>query len=133
MSSAESFFHKLITLLLKLSVIAYLFATIFPFISDPGFESTFGVWSVRWLLIVLLGAITLGVFVINRSYFYLYGFLLVAIAAVYQLFNVLLTPDVIVEVLLHFYVLSTAIYFLTRDLRHQRSYRRHRSKKPSEW
>ncbi len=133
MRSIESFLNKLVTFLLKLSVISYLFASIFPFLSDPGFDSTFGVWTVRWLLIILLGAIALGVFVINRSYFYLYGFLLVAIAAVYQLFNVLLESNAPVEILLHFYVLSTAIYFLTRDLRHQNNYRRHRTKKPSDW
>ncbi|HMM11049.1 MAG TPA: hypothetical protein PKE03_03030 [Bacteroidales bacterium] len=133
MSSIDSFALKFVSLLLKLSVLAYLFATLFPFISDPGFESTFGSWSVRWLLIILLGAITLGVFVVSRSQFYIYGFFLVAIAAVYQLFNALFSPNIIVEVMLHFYVLSTAIYFLTRDLRHQRKHRGTHSKKTTDW
>ncbi|MBK9291573.1 MAG: hypothetical protein IPM52_08100 [Bacteroidetes bacterium] len=124
---------RFVTFLLKLSVVAYMFAVVFPYISDPGFESTFGTWSVRWLLIILLGAITLGVFVVSRTDFYLYGFFLVAIAAVYKLFNIMLTPLAIGELMLHFYVLSTAIYFLTRDLRHHRSYKKRRSGKPAEW
>lgn len=133
MTKAESYLSKFVLLLLKLSVIAYLFATVFPFISDPGFENAFGVWSLRWLLIIMIAAIALGVFVVHRSQFYLFGFFLVAIASVYQLFAVMFSPRIIVEVLLHFYVLSTAIYFLTRDLRHQRNYKKQRGKSSTEW
>jgi hypothetical protein len=132
MARTEFYLSKFVSLLLKLSVIAYLFAVVFPFISDPGFESTIAAWSLRWVLITLIAIIALGVFLVNRSQFYAIGFFLVAIAAVYQLFVVLLSSNLIVEVLLHFYALSTAIYFLTRDLRHQGYYKKHRAKRSTD-
>lgn len=118
MSKTEKFLNKLIQILLKVASIGYIFSVILPYLIDPGFESTFGSWSTRWLLIILLAAYSLLVFVLSRTQFYLYGFFVVSIAALFKLFVILLSPINIVEqLMLHIYVLVTAFYFISKDLR----------------
>lgn len=117
MGNFEKYLSKLVTFMLRMAVIMYFFAAIYPFLIDPGFESTFGAWSVRWVLIILIGAITLLFFILKKAEFYMYGFFLVVIVSIYQMFTALTGIRSITELFLHFYVLSTAVYFVTRDLR----------------
>jgi hypothetical protein len=126
MGNFEKNIGKLVTFMLRMAVIMYFFAAIYPFLVDPGFESTFGAWSVRWILIILTGAITLLFFILKRSEFFMYGFFLVLIVSIYQMFSALTTSRSIPELFLHFYVLSTAVYFVTRDLRTNYGNNRHR-------
>ncbi|MDO8898443.1 MAG: hypothetical protein Q7V19_12405 [Bacteroidales bacterium] len=117
MGNFEKNISKLVTFTLRIAAIMYFFTAIYPFLVDPGFESTFGAWSVRWILIILLGTITLAFFILGKSDFYVYGFFLVLIVSIYQMFTALTASWSITELFLHFYVLSTAVYFVTRDLR----------------
>ncbi|MBS4060658.1 MAG: hypothetical protein KG029_09680 [Bacteroidetes bacterium] len=126
MGNIEKNISKLVTFMLRLAAIMYFFTALYPFLVDPGFESTFGAWSVRWILIILLGAIILAFFILKKSEFYVYGFFLVLIVSIYQMFASLTVSRSITELFLHFYVLSTAIYFVTRDIRTQYGSSRHR-------
>jgi hypothetical protein len=126
MGNIEKNISKLVTFMLRLSAIMYFFAALYPFLVDPGFETTFGAWSVRWILIILLGAIILAFFILKKSEFYVYGFFLVLIVSIYQMFTSLTVSRSIPELFLHFYVLSTAVYFVTRDIRTQYGSSRHR-------
>lgn len=129
MGNIERLITKLVTNGLRLAVIAYIFTAIYPFMIDPGFESTFGSWSVRWLLIILMGAVALTVFILQRSNFLVYGFFAVLIVAIFQLFVSLTNDRSITDLLLHFYALATASYFITRDFRvHAHSHGRRRKK-----
>lgn len=133
MNKLDSILNKLVYFVLIISVIGYLFSTLLPYFSNPGFESTVANWIVRWVLIILLVIITLILFAVKRTLFYTVGFFFVSIAASFQIFKILLTPSAILEVLVHFYVLMTSIHFMTRDLRRQRRPRRRRNKKPADW
>lgn len=126
MGNIEKNISKLVTFMLRLAAIMYFFTALYPFLVDPGFESTFGAWSVRWILIILLGAIILAFFILKKSEFYVYGFFLVLIVSIYQMFASLTVSRSITELFLHFYVLSTAVYFVTRDIRTQYGNGRHR-------
>lgn len=132
MSHLERWTTTMVTLLLRLAVIFYLFAALYPFINDPGFESTFGNWSLRWMLIIITGAATLTFFILKRSVFLLYGFFVVLFLSLYQIFSTLTADLSVIKLLLHFYALATSIYFVTRDIRvkaHGSSRRRsHKSK-----
>lgn len=124
-------FNRFVTLLLRFSVIAYLLFTLLPFITSPGFENSFGSWAVRWILIILLGAIALLSFVLRRSDLLRYGFFLVLIAAAFNLFMSLLNPEKWNLMLLHAYVIATAIYFISRDIRIEtsRTHKHHKKEK----
>ena len=122
-------FNKFVTLLLRFSVIAYLLYTLLPFIASPGFENSEGSWLFRWFLIILLGAIMMLAFVLRRSDLLRYGFFLVLIAAAFNLFTTLLHPEKWILLLLHAYVIATAIYFISRDIRIETSKSHKRQKK----
>lgn len=124
-------FNRFVTLLLRFSVIAYLLYTLLPYMMSPGFENSFGSWAVRWILIILLGTIALLSFVLRRSDLLRYGFFLVLIAAAFNLFTALLNPEKWNLLLLHAYVIATAIYFISRDLRIEtsRAHKRHKKRK----
>jgi len=113
----KSKFSVLITFLLRIGFIAYLIFTLYPFISNPGFESEFPNWIVRWGLIILLGAIFLLAMVMKRSDFFRYGFFIVLIAASFNLLLVFLKPGSLSYSLLHLYTIATAVYFVSRDIR----------------
>lgn len=115
----KTFVNKAVITFLRLAAITYLFAAVFPFIVDPGFESNFGIWTVRWGLIILLALTTLLFFIINRSEFILYGFFVVFIVAIYQIFITLTGNFSIPSLFLHIYVLATSVYFITHDMRLQ--------------
>jgi len=128
MSRTEKILNKLILLLLKIASIGYLFSVIYPYLIDPGFESTFGSWSTRWLLILILAAYSLLVFVLARAQFYLYGFFVVAIGSLFKLFVILQSPGILEQLFLHIYVLFSALYFISKDLRmNYRSSKKQRS------
>ncbi|MCK9451332.1 MAG: hypothetical protein M0Q90_06535 [Bacteroidales bacterium] len=110
-------YNRFVTLLLRFSVIAYLLYTLLPYVINPGFENTMGSWVVRWFLIILLGAIAMLAFVLRRTDLLRYGFFLVLIAAAFNLFTALLLPEKWHLLLLHTYVIATAIYFISRDIR----------------
>jgi len=122
-------YNRFVTLLLRFSVIAYLLFTLLPYIVNPGFENTSGAWLLRWFLIILLGAITMLAFVLRRSDLLRYGFFLVLIAASFNLFTALLLPEKWHLLLLHAYVIATAIYFISRDIRIETSKTRKRRTK----
>ncbi|MBU1370168.1 MAG: hypothetical protein KJ578_08845 [Bacteroidetes bacterium] len=128
----KSQLNRFITVLLRLSVISYLLYTLYPYVNDPGFENTFGQWTVRWILIILLGIAALMSFVVKRSDLLRYGFFLVLIAAAFNFFVSLLNPDTWRLLLLHTYVGITAIYYVSRDIRIEagRS-RKQRKKEPT--
>lgn len=116
--------NNLVTLLLRMAAILYLFVVVYPYIVEPGFENTFGIWAVRWILIILLAAATLILFMLRRAEFLLYGFFLVFIAAFYQLFVTLISNDPLPGIFVHVYVSITAIYFITKDLRSSHTHHR---------
>ncbi|MBZ0241829.1 MAG: hypothetical protein K8F24_01320 [Bacteroidales bacterium] len=122
-------FNKFVTLLLRLSVVAYLLYTLLPYVIDPGSENSFGSWAVRWILIILLGVIAMLSFALRRTDLMRYGFFLVLIAAAFNLFMALLHPEKWNLILLHVYVLATAIYFISRDIRIETSKTHKRRKK----
>ncbi|MDN5348764.1 MAG: hypothetical protein PWQ54_160 [Bacteroidales bacterium] len=113
----KSQFNGFITILLRLGFIAYLIFTLYPYITNPGFESEFPNWIIRWSLIILLGAIFLLAMVLKRSDFFRYGFFILLIAAAFNLFMVFLKPGSLSYSLLHFYAIATAVYFVSRDIR----------------
>lgn len=113
----KSQFNRFITILLRLGFIAYLIFTLYPYITNPGFESEFPNWIIRWSLIILLGAIFLLAMVLKRSDFFRYGFFILLIAAAFNLFMVFLKPGSLSYSLLHFYAIATAVYFVSRDIR----------------
>jgi len=122
-------YNRFVTLLLRLSVIAYLLYTLLPYVINPGFENTMGSWAVRWFLIILLGAIAMLAFLLRRTDLLRYGFFLVLIAAAFNLFAALLLPEKWHLLLLHAYVIATAIYFISRDIRIETSKTHKRQKK----
>ncbi|HOI32620.1 MAG: hypothetical protein PHG67_00595 [Bacteroidales bacterium] len=111
-------FNNFITLNMRLGFVAYLLFTLYPYISNPGFESEFPNWIIRWGLIIILGAILLLSMILRRSDFFRYGFFIVLVAAVFNLFVVFLKPGSLSYALVHFYVIVTAVYFVSRDIRH---------------
>jgi hypothetical protein len=113
----KSQFNGFITILLRLGFIAYLIFTLYHYITNPGFESEFPNWIIRWSLIILLGAIFLLAMVLKRSDFFRYGFFILLIAAAFNLFMVFLKPGSLSYSLLHFYAIATAVYFVSRDIR----------------
>ncbi|HPE42569.1 MAG TPA: hypothetical protein PKV88_00685 [Bacteroidales bacterium] len=120
----KSQFNSFITLLLRLGFVSYLLFTVYPYISNPGFESEFPNWIIRWGLIILLGAVFLLSMVMKRSDFFRYGFFIVLIAAAFNLFVVFLKPGTLSYSLVHFYVIVTAVYFVSRDIRHDANIKR---------
>ncbi len=121
--------QKIVTLLLWFAAVMYLFSVVYPYIIDPGFESTFGIWIVRWGLIIGVSVFSLGVFILRRSDFLLYGYFLVFIAALFQLFITLISNEALPGIFIHLYVIATAIYFFTKDILSTQGHQYHRSKK----
>ncbi|PKP51905.1 MAG: hypothetical protein CVT92_11480 [Bacteroidetes bacterium HGW-Bacteroidetes-1] len=119
---------KTILILLRFATIVYIFAVLFPFIVDPGFQNTLGIWSVRWILILILGSISLVLFIITRSQFYIYGSFLVLVAAYFRSFFILTTENPMPELFFHFYVVAASIYLITHDLRVKSGGSRHQRK-----
>lgn len=108
---------KIVTFLMRIGVIGYLFSVLFPYIDTPGFESNFGNWTLRWFLILLLGTAALLLIVTAKKYFLFYGFFMVFLAAMFNTFLLLLKPSPIPDVFTHFLIASMAVYFMTRDMR----------------
>jgi hypothetical protein len=123
--------NNFITLMLRLGLVAYLLFTFYPFINNPGFESEFPNWIIRWGLIILLGAIFLMSMVLKRSDFIRYGFFVLLIAAAFNLFWTFLKFESLSYALVHFYVITTAIYFVSRDIRLEASSRKKHHKSRS--
>lgn len=122
--------NKIVTLLLRTAVLTYLVSVVYPYLADPGFESTFGNWALRWGLIIGLGAAMLAIFILNRTDFIRYGFFVIFIASFFQLFVTLLSNDAFPAVLFHVYVMITAVYFFTKDFRSStHSHHHHHSRK----
>lgn len=119
---------KVVSILMRIGTIAYLFSVLYPFIQEPGFSITFWDWSMRWLLIILLGAAGLLILVVERKYFLVYGFFVVFLAAMFKMFMVLLKPLPIPEVFTHFMIATVAMYFVTRDIRSSLSPKKKRRK-----
>lgn len=136
-------FTHIITLGLRFSVLVYLFSVVYPYVLEPGFENEIGNWTLRWSLIVLVAIAAMVLFILKRSYFLLYGFFMVFIASLFQIFTVLISDDRLPVLFLHLYVLATSLYFVTKSIRasqkkqprksdtvqHQK---KHRSRKTSE-
>ncbi len=130
MSDNKQRLIKMVTILMRVGVIAYLFTVLFPYIEDPGFANTFGNWTLRWFLIILLASAALLLLVVARKYFLVYGFFMVFLAAMYNMFLILLKPSPIPDVFTHFFIASLAVYFMTRDTRAaQSSGRKHHKNK----
>lgn len=121
--------QKIVTLLLRFAAVMYLFSVVYPYIIDPGFESTFGIWIVRWGLIIGISVFTLGVFILRRFDFLLYGYFLVFITALFQLFVTMISNEPLPGIFVHLYVITTAIYFFTKDIRNTQGHQHHRSRK----
>ncbi len=125
----KSIISKLVILQLRLAVVAYIFSTMYPYITDPGFETTVWNWILRWGLIIVMGAVLLGMFALQRSDFMRYGFFLVLVAAFFNLFSAILIPGMLRQVFVHFFAIAVAVYFMSRDVRHEVvKNRRHRHK-----
>ncbi len=107
----------------------YLLSVVYPFLVEPGFENNFGNWALRWGLIIALAAATMGMFIMKRADFLLYGFFIVFISGFYQLFATLLSKNPLPDIFFHLYVIATAIYFVTKDIRNTQSHHHHRSSK----
>ncbi len=126
----QRFLLKLVVFLLKAGALAYLFATLFPYLQEPGFQNTFGNWTLRWFLVILLASAALMVFVINRNDFLVYGFFFIFMAAMFNMFLVLVNPSPIPGVFNHFFVATISVYFMTRTMRKDTSStRKHRRSK----
>jgi hypothetical protein len=108
---------KMVTMLMRIGVIAYLFTVLFPYIENPGFTNTFGNWTLRWFLIILLASAALLLLVVARKYFLVYGFFMVFLAAMFHMFLILLKSSPIPDVFTHFFIASISVYFMTRDIR----------------
>lgn len=121
--------NKIVTLLLRTATVLYLLSVVYPFLVEPGFENNFGNWALRWGLIIALALAAMGMFILKRADFLLYGFFIVFIAAFYQLFSTLLSKSPFPDLLVHLYVIATAIYFVTKDLRNTQSHHHHRNSK----
>lgn len=121
--------NKIVTLLLRTATVLYLLSVVYPFLVEPGFENNFGNWALRWGLIIALAIAAMGMFIMKRADFLLYGFFIVFIAAFYQLFSTLLSKSPFPDILVHLYVIATAIYFVTKDLRNMQSHHHHRNSK----
>lgn len=119
---------KVVSILMRIGAIAYLFSVLYPYIQEPGFSITFWDWSMRWLLIILLGAAGLLIMVMERKYFLVYGFFVVFLAAMFKMFLVLINPLPIPEVFTHFMIVTVAMYFITRDIRSSLSPKKKRRK-----
>lgn len=115
--STKSLANRLVYTLLRFAVIIYIFAAFYPYIVNPGFENTFGIWAVRWILILLVAFAALIFFIIGRTDFTRYGFFVVFIVAIFQIFASITKTFSVTTLLLHFYVIATAIYFITHDIR----------------
>ena len=107
----------------------YLLSVVYPFLVEPGFENNFGNWALRWGLIIALAAATMGMFIMKRADFLLYGFFIVFIAGFYQLFATLLSKNPLPDIFFHLYVFATAIYFVTKDIRNTQSHHQKKKKK----
>lgn len=113
----KSVISRLIIFQLRLAVAAYVFTTILPYITEPGFEGSFWNWILRWGLIVVMAVILLGLMALPRHDFLRYGFFLVLIAGFYNVFIAILMPGLLQEVFVHFFAIGVAVYFVSRDLR----------------
>jgi hypothetical protein len=98
-------------------VILYIFSVLFPFINDPGFEETFWSWSLRWFLIIVQAAATLLIMVIKRSDFLVYGFFIIFLASIYNLFVSAVSSNPFPELFSHFLAATVSVYF--HDPRHE--------------
>ncbi len=121
--------NKIVTLLLKTAAATYLLAVVFPYLSDPGFQSNVGNWMLRWGLIAGLSALTLLFFVLKREDFFLYGFFIVFFASVFQFFVTIIGKNPMPDALIHVYVGITSIYFVTKDLRRTQNTHHHSGKR----
>jgi hypothetical protein len=125
----KSIISKLVFLQLRLAVVAYVFATIYPYIAEPGFETTVWNWLLRWGLIILMGIVLLGMFAMQRSDFLRYGFFLVLVVGFFNLFNAILIPGMLRQIFVHFFAIAVAVYFVSRDVRHEVvKHKRHKHK-----
>lgn len=136
-------FSHIITVGLRFSVLVYLISVVYPYILEPGFENEFGNWTLRWGLIILISLAAMGIFILKRNDFMLYGFFLVFLAGLFQVFTVLISDDRLPVLFLHLYVLATSLYFATKSIRSSQRiqprksdqvqhHKHHRSRKTSE-
>lgn len=125
--------NKAVTTMLRFGVIMYIFSVLFPFINDPGFEETFWSWSLRWFLIIVQAAATLLIMVIKRSDFLVYGFFIIFLASIYNLFVSAVSSDPFPDLFSHFLAATVSVYFMTRDMRIEIStgHKKHRNRSNS--
>lgn len=122
--------NKAVTTMMRFGVILYVFSVLFPYINDPGFEETFWSWSLRWFLIIVQAAVTLLILMIKRSDFLVYGFFIIFLASIYNLFLTAVGPEPLPDLFGHFLAATVAVYFMTRDMRIEISsgHKKHRSR-----
>jgi len=109
--------NKAVTVLMRFGVILYVFSVLFPYIEDTGFETTVWSWTLRWFLIIVQAAATLGLLMLRRSDFLVYGFFIVFLASIFNLFNTAIGPDPLPDIFTHFLAATVSVYFMTRDMR----------------
>lgn len=117
---AESYkiwLNKAVTVLMRFGVILYVFSVLFPYIEDTGFETTIWSWTLRWFLIIVQAAATLLLLMLRRSDFLVYGFFIVFLASIFNMFNTAIGPDPIPVIFSHFLAATVSVYFMTRDMR----------------
>lgn len=118
--SGKSLAIDLRNLFLRFGATAYVFSTIFPYLSNPDANVT-GSWAMRWGLIILIGFIAVLFFVIEKKYFFQYCFIIVLFAALFNLFQSITSEFPLQTIFDDIFAVSVCYYMLTRKLKKSHS------------
>jgi len=102
---------------LRIAIIIYCFSFLYNVNNDLSLENNFWDGFVKIVLLLIFIILLVILISISRSNFETFGFFLVFIGTLYNIFQIIFVKGFSSEIALHFLLISVSFYFLTKPIR----------------